>query len=164
MFHFDGWSKPEHPGPPLDPEGLVENNGCSAGPNEPMPNKSMKEQETKVEHPSPPNEPGGRWKIKMGAHLLFRSQYVFDRTLVDRHPGPPLDPEGLVENNGCSAEPNERNEAPFRNRHRPAFATTGYNNGLISPALYVAGGATVEDSYCLDNGREPRRLTEDLAT
>ncbi|CAD5211179.1 unnamed protein product [Bursaphelenchus xylophilus] len=80
MFHFDGWSKPEHPGPPLDPEGLVENNGCSAGPNEPMPNKSMKEQETK---------------------------YVFDRTLVDRHPGPPLDPEGLVENNGCSAGPNE---------------------------------------------------------
>ncbi|CAD5211385.1 unnamed protein product [Bursaphelenchus xylophilus] len=101
------FGRPEHPGPPLDPEGLVENNRCSAGPNEPMPNKSMKEQETKVEHPSPPNEPGGPLEDKNGCSPFVPGHWR-GRFGRPEHPGPPLDPEGLVENNGCSAGPNER--------------------------------------------------------
>ncbi|CAD5211311.1 unnamed protein product [Bursaphelenchus xylophilus] len=49
MFHFDGWSKPEHPGPPPHPGGLLENNGCSARPNE---NSLKRNTEGTVEHPS----------------------------------------------------------------------------------------------------------------
>ncbi|CAD5211329.1 unnamed protein product [Bursaphelenchus xylophilus] len=155
MFHFDGWSKPEHPGPPLDPEGLVENNGCSAGPNEPMPNKFMKEQETKVEHPSPPNEPGGPTSLTepwstgtLALHLIRRALLKITGARQNQMNQPPE-----------QAQRSSPFKARYRRDKRKKYSSKNVPSQLFPADVYdeiIAPACPTPENTTSSGGQSPR--------